>query len=197
MKQILSILFAVAVLASCKQGAQEGSAGQSSGRIVYVNTDTLLTNYEYYKDVVSEFQNKQFALENDLKKKSESFQNEVALFQRRIQVGGMTEQQAQTTQQQLQKKEQDIMLYRDNAANGLAQDQAAKTDEILSNIQAFLEKFNSDDRYDMVIGFSKGGGVLYAKSNLEITTEVLKGLNEEYAKNKKSNGAKADSTVAK
>lgn len=198
MKQILSILFAVAALASCKQGASEGTGGQTPGRIVYVNTDTLLNNYELYKDVVNEFQNKQFALENELKKKSESFQNEVALFQRRIQAGGMTQQQGETTQQQLQKKEQDILLYRDNAAGALAEDQAKQTDEILTNIQAYLEKYNEDDRYDMVIGFSKGGGVLYAKNNLEITNEVLEGLNKEYAAKKDGNGdVKTDSTATK
>jgi outer membrane protein len=196
MKQILSILFAVAILTACNKGTSEGTAGQSSGRIVYVNTDTLLTNYDYYKDVVTEFQSKQFALENELKRKSESFQNEVTVFQRRVQAGGMTQQQGETTQQQLQKKEQDILLYRDNAANGLAAEQAAKTDLILTKIQDYLASYNSDDKYDMVIGFSKGGGVLYAKNNLEITEEVLKGLNKEYAASKKNNPT-GDSTVVK
>jgi outer membrane protein len=45
----------------------------------------------------------------------------------------------------------------------------------------------------MVIGYSKGGGVLYAKEDLDITQEVLKGLNEEY----KGSGKKtaADTTA--
>ena len=199
MKQILSILFAAAILVACSKGTNESTEGQSSGRIVYVNTDTLLTNYDYYKDVVTEFQSKQFALENELKRKSESFQNEVAIFQRRVQAGGMTQQQGETTQQQLQKKEQDILLYRDNAANGLAEEQAAKTDLILTKIQEYLESYNSDDKYDMVIGFSKGGGVLYAKQNLEITEKVLEGLNKEYTSSKegKAATAKKDSTETK
>jgi outer membrane protein len=197
MKQILSILFAATILAACNKGTNEGTAGQSSGRIVYVNTDTLLTNYDYYKDVVTEFQNKQFALENELKRKSESFQNEVAIFQKRAQAGGMSQQQGETTQQQLQKKEQDILMYRDNAANSLAAEQASKTDEILTKIQEYLESYNADDKYDMVIGFSKGGGVLYAKGNLEITEEVLKGLNKEYLANKKDKPAASDSTGVK
>ena len=90
----------------------------------------------------------------------------MTVFQRRVQAGGMTQQQGETTQQQLQNKEQDILLYRDNAANGLAAEQAAKTDLILTKIQDYLASYNSDDKYDMVIGFSKGGGVLYAKNNL-------------------------------
>ncbi len=198
MKKISVLFLGLAVAAfSCNKSAEKGSAssGQPSGRIVYVNTDTLLNNYEYYKDVVKEFENKRFSLENELQRRGQSFQNEVALFQRRIQAGGMTQEQAQTTQLQLQKKEQDIMLYRDNAANNLGVEQAKKTDELLNNIQEYLKNYNKSDSYDMVIGYSKGGGVLYAKEDLDITQEVLKGLNEEYSKNKGK--IKADSTSKK
>lgn len=195
MKQLLILAIAAISFASCNPKGEAGSSTQTAGRIVYVNTDTLLNNYDYYKDVVKEFESKRFELENELQKKGQSFQNEVALFQKRIQAGGMSQSQAETTQQQLQKKEQDIMMYRDNAAASLQQDQAGKTDEMLSNIQDYLGKFNAGDKYDMVIGYSKGGGVLYAKEDLDITAEVLKGLNEEY--NDKNKGtAKADTTAS-
>ncbi len=184
MKQILILLAATFVMWSCKENTSTtaGKVSQTSSRIVYVNTDTLLNNYQYYKDVVKEFENKRFALENDLQKRSQSFQNEVALFQRRIQAGGISEDQAKGTQAVLQKKEQDIMLFRDNAAGNLQQEQAKKTEELLNNITIYLKKYNAGDKYDMVIGYSKGGGVLYAKENLDITAEVLKGLNDEYKK---------------
>jgi outer membrane protein len=87
-------------------------------------------------------------------------------------------------------------LYRDNAANNLAVEQGKKTDELLTKIQDYLAKYNAGDKYDMVIGYSKGGGVLYAKEDLDITQDVLKGLNEEYAKTKKST-VKTDSTAKK
>lgn len=197
MKKI-SILFLGLSLAfaSCKESADKSKTGaQPSSRIVYVNTDTLLNNYDYYKDVVKEFQNKQFALENDLQRRTQSFQNEVALFQRRVQAGGMTEEQGKGTQLALQKKEQDIMLFRDNAAGNLQQEQAKKTDQLLTNIQEYLRKYNKSDKYDMVIGYSKGGGVLYAKEDLDITMDVLKGLNEEYKTSDKK--PKSDSTATK
>jgi outer membrane protein len=119
------------------------------------------------------------------------------LFQRQAQAGGMSQQQGQTKQQQLAAKEQDIMMYRDNTSNALAEEQAGKTDELISNIQDYLKKYNEDDRYDMVIGYSKGGGVLYAKEKMDITAEVLKGLNEEYALIKDKKKVKTDSTAKK
>lgn len=200
MKKIVALFLGLGVtfMACDKKGGENTSAsGQPSGRIVYVNTDTLLNNYEYYKDVVKEFENKSFALDNELQRKAQSFQNEVALFQRRVQAGGLSEQQALTQQAALQKKEQDIMMYRENAAGNLQQEQAKKTDELLTKIHEYLKNYNASDRYDMVIGYSKGGGVLYAKEDLDITQEVLKGLNEEYKSAQKKTEAKADTTAAK
>lgn len=202
MKQLLALAVCIALFTvSCKDKtastAANSSASASASRIVYVNTDTLLTNYDYYKDIVKEFENKRFAAENELQRRTKSFQNEVALFQRQAQAGGMSQEQGQTKQQQLAAKEQDIMFYRDNTANSLAEEQAKKTDELISNIQDYLKEYNKDDRYDMVIGYSKGGGVLYAKEQMDITAEVLKGLNAEYADKKKSGKVKVDTTAAK
>lgn len=197
MKKI-SLLFlglSMAILGCDKAAGDSKTGGQPSGRIVYVNTDTLLNNYEYYKDVVKEFDSKRFALENDLAKRTQSFQNEVALFQRRAQAGGMSEEQGKSTQMALQQKEQDIMQFRDNAAGNLQLEQGKKTDELLTNIQNYLKKYNSGNKFDMVIGYSKGGGVLYAKEDLDITQEVLKGLNEEYKSSDKKPAA--DSTAKK
>lgn len=159
---------------------------QPSGRIVYVNTDTLLNKYDYYKEILKASENKRFQLENDLANKARTFQNKVALFQQRAQQGHMTQEQAQTTQMQLQQEEQNIMAYRDKSAQTLAQEEGKKTEDILNKIHEYLKEFNAGDKYDMVIGYSKGGGVLYAKEDLDITKQVLEGLNKKYAEDKKS-----------
>lgn len=187
----LSIVILMAAFAawSCKNEGSTATTSTTTGakqasRIVYVNTDTLLNQYDYYKDVVKEFQQKRFQLENDLANKAKSFQNEVAFFQNKAQQGGMTQEQLQTTQMQLQQKEQNIMAYRDKAGQDLVSQEAKKTDELLTKIQDYLKKYNSDNKYDMVIGYSKGGGVLYAKEEMDITKQVLEGLNKEYADTK-------------
>ncbi|MCU0327154.1 MAG: OmpH family outer membrane protein [Spirosomaceae bacterium] len=187
----LSIVILMAAFAawSCKNEGSTATTSTTTGakqasRIVYVNTDTLLNQYDYYKDVVKEFQQKRFQLENELANKAKSFQNEVAFFQNKAQQGGMTQEQLQTTQMQLQQKEQNIMAYRDKAGQDLVAQEAKKTDELLTKIQDYLKKYNSDNKYDMVIGYSKGGGVLYAKEDMDITKQVLEGLNKEYGETK-------------
>lgn len=203
MKNFLIVLLGLTIsLTACDKNTTTGGSesGQLAGRIVYVNTDTLLSNYDYYDEVMKDFENKQFALENELQKKADSFQNEVALFQRRAQAGGLSEQQIISQQAALEKKQEEILIYRENAAMNLQQEQAEKIDELLNKVNSYLEKYNADDRYDMVIGYSKGGGVLYAKENLDITQDVIKGLNDDYEasknKDKKKEEVTADSTKA-
>lgn len=199
MKNLLIVVLLLSVIAwGCdKSTSTSASSGkQVAGRIVYVNTDTLLNQYDYYKDVVKSSENKRFRLETDIANKAKNFQNKVAFFQQKVQQGGLTQEQGQTAQAQLQQEEQAIVAYRDKSAQDLAKEDAKKTEDILNNIQAFLKEFNAGDKYDMVIGYSKGGGVLYAKEDLDITKAVLEGLNKKYAEDKKSGkvAAVADST---
>ncbi len=193
------VLLLSVIIWGCDKSASTTTSGakQVAGRIVYVNTDTLLNQYDYYKDMSKASENKRFRLETDIANKAKNFQNKVAFFQQKVQQGGMTQEQGQTAQAQLQQEEQSIMAYRDKAAQDLAKEDGKKTEDILNNIQAFLKEFNAGDKYDMVIGYSKGGGVLYAKEDLDITKSVLEGLNKKYADDKKSGKIKADTTAAK
>lgn len=191
------LLLSVVIWGCDKSASTTASSGkQVAGRIVFVNTDTLLNQYDYYKDVAKASENKRFRLETDISNKAKNFQNKVAFFQQKVQQGGMTQEQGQTAQAQLQQEEQSIMAFRDKAAQDLGKEEAKQTEEILNNIQDFLKTFNAGDKYDMVIGYSKGGGVLYAKEDLDITKSVLEGLNKKYADDKKSGKVKADTTTA-
>jgi outer membrane protein len=193
------LLLSVIIWGCDKSASTTTSSGgkQVAGRIVYVNTDTLLNQYDYYKDVSKASENKRFRLETDIANKAKNFQNKVAFFQQKVQQGGMSQEQGQTAQAQLQQEEQAIMAFRDKAAQDLAKEDGKKTEDILNSIQAFLKEFNAGDKYDMVIGYSKGGGVLFAKEDLDITKAVLEGLNKKYADDKKSGKVKADTTAAK
>ena len=195
---IVVLLLSVIIWGCDKSASTTSTAGkQTTSRIVYVNTDTLLNNYDYYKDVVKASENKRFRLETDLANKARNLQNKAAFFQQKAQQGGLTQEQGQTAQAQLQQEEQSIMAYRDKSAQELSKEDAKKTEDVLNNIQAFLKEYNAGDKYDMVIGYSKGGGVLYAKEDLDITKTVLVGLNKKYTDDKKSGKVKTDTTAKK
>ena len=161
-------------------------------RTVYVQVDSLLTNYDFFKETKKELENKNFQLENELNTKGRSLQNEVAFFQQKAQT--MTPEQARSTEAQLMKKQQDLVAYRDQAAQSLGQEEAKKNEQLYKNIRAYIEKYNKENGYEYVLGYSLGGGILFANPSLDVTQKIIDGLNKEHAA---SGGAKADTTAKK
>jgi outer membrane protein len=195
------LTLAVAVLFflhfSSKPSADSGVAADGNvvagRRTVYVQVDSLLKNYEFFKDTRKELENKNFQLENELTTKGRSLQNEVAFFQQKAQT--MTPEQARSTEAQLMKKQQDLVAYRDQSAQALGMEEAKKNEELYKNIRSYIDKYNKENGYEFVLGYSLGGGILFANPSLDVTQKILDGLNKEYKGSNKS--AAADSTKKK
>ncbi len=162
-------------------------------RTVYVQVDSLLTNYDFFKETKKELESKNFQLENELNTKGRSLQNEVAFFQQKAQT--MTPEQARSTEAQLMKKQQDLVAYRDQAAQSLAREEATKNEQLYKNIRSYIEKYNKENGYEYVLGYSLGGGILFANPSLDVTQKIIEGLNKEHAAN--GGSAKADTTSKK
>lgn len=194
------LTLAVAVLFflhfSNKPGADSGAVADGNvvpgRRTVYVQVDSLLKNYDYFKESKKELENKNFQLENDLNSKGKSLQNEVAFFQQKAQT--MTPDQARSIEAQLMKKQQDLVAYRDQSAQALGMEEAKKNEQLYKNIRAYIEKYNKENGFDYVLGYSLGGGLLFANPSLDVTKKIIEGLNKEHAV---AGGSKADSTAKK
>jgi len=151
-----------------------------SNGIVFVNSDSLLDQYEFYKNKKREFEASQDRIKRELKAEGEKLQEEFEQYQQ--QGGSMTEQQRAQKEEQLTVKQQQLMQKKDMMLSKLDDDQAKSSDELYENLHTFFKKFNKGKNFQYVLGVSKGGGVLYANDSLDITREVLTELNKESKK---------------
>ena len=154
---------------------QEGTA-----RIAYISSDSLMANYELAKKMREEFDQEQTNLENDLSRRQRNFQAEVEKFQRDIQAGTISMELAQAKEQELMQTQQELYQLNDSFSSRLMQKEMEMNNELLDKITEFLARYNEDHGYDYILGFSRGGGILYAKDQHDITNDVLLKLNEEY-----------------
>ncbi|WP_460892693.1 OmpH/Skp family outer membrane protein [Rufibacter soli] len=152
--------------------------------IVYINSDTLLSNYQYFKDVRARLEAKGKRMETDLRTKASSFQKEVEQYR---QTGaGMTQEQRASTEQRLAQKEQQIAAQQQSSGSQLAKDENDEMKKIYDKVADYLKKISKEKGYKMVLTYSRGNSaILYGDASLDITTEALKGLNEEYKATKK------------
>ncbi len=157
----------------------EKSDGQIA--IAYVNSDSIMENYAMVKELEANLEKKQKKVESEFNWTQESFKKEAMEFYEKLQTGQfLSQQQAEQEQQKLAQKEQQIYEMGQKLSQDLAEMEIQMNETLLDSITNYLKRYTKEKPYDFILGFSKGGGILYAKDDLDITEDVLKGLNEEY-----------------
>lgn len=160
--------------------AKVADSGDYSG-IVYINTDSLLRGYQMYKDLSAEFQLKAEKVQKELNMKAGIFETQYKSFQNKIEKGLVTRAEAQKMEQDLQMEQQTLVKYRDEKLGELQEQEQVMTNNISENVRVYIEKYNAEKKYKMIINTSMATNVIVAADpSVDITTEVLTGLNAEY-----------------
>ncbi|MGF7038081.1 OmpH family outer membrane protein [Mucilaginibacter lappiensis] len=188
-KFTLGILIAGSI-AACNQNktadkpAAAAATGDSKETIVYINSDSLLSKYDYAKDMNKRLEDKGKSSQSDLQAKGQAFQREVADYQKNA--ATLAADQRQATEQRLQRKQQELQGYQQNATAEFQQSQATENTKLYDKIADFTKTYAKEKGYKLVLTFSKANPtVLYGDATLDVTADVVKRLNDAYAKDKK------------
>lgn len=152
--------------------------------VAWINMDSLLSNYDMYFDVQKELEEQGRKMEADMTSRTRAFEREMIDFQDKVQKGLVTRSTAQQMQMDLQAKEQELYLFRDELRMRFAEEEQVRLRNIQHSITDFIKEFNKDKGFQVVLSSSFGGPVLYGHPSIEITKEVLHGLNNKYAQSR-------------
>jgi outer membrane protein len=156
-------------------------AVSSTDKIVFINQDSLLTKYEYYKDLKVKFEGKTKSAQSDMQAKGQAFQREVAQYQQTA--GNLSADQRKETEERLARKQQELQTYQQNAGGALQNEQAVETEKLYDKVAGYLKTYAKEKGDKMVLTYSKGNSaILFADESLDVTSDVIKGLNAEYSK---------------
>lgn len=147
-------------------------------RIAYVDTDSLVSQYNYHKKLKLELEKKAKALEADLAQKSAAFDENYAVLQQ--QAANLNPQQLQAAQAELQGKQQELLLYRDQKARELAEQENELNTLIKEDMESVLESVKQEFQLDYVLSYDPNSILLSANEDYNITDVVAKRLNAKY-----------------
>lgn len=152
--------------------------------IVYVNSDTLLSNYTYAKEMRKRVEDKQKSEAGSVQSRGQAWQREVAEYQKSQPT--MSADDRQKTEARLGREQQELQTFQQNATAEYQNFAADESKKQFDKIADYLKAYAKEKGYKMVLTYSKGNSaILYGDASLDITTDVVKGLNDAYAKEKK------------
>ncbi|MDB5144450.1 MAG: OmpH family outer membrane protein [Mucilaginibacter sp.] len=178
---ILTSLAASAQIAPAVSPAVKTDDTNPANTIVFVNSDSLLNNYDYYKDVKAKMQTLSQQAQTEIATKGQAFQKEVAAYQKSA--SSLTPMQKAATEKRLAKKQQDLQTLGQNTNQQLQEEEANQNSKLYDRISAYLKTYTKLKGYKIVLTYSKANpSMLYGDDSLDVTKEVVAGLNDEYKK---------------
>ena len=189
----VSLLGMAALCVSCnggenKQPVSVASNGAPSAQttktltIAYVELDSIQSQYQFFIDAKAEMEAKSQKYDKELNRLGKNLQNAAAQFQDKLQKGGFSSQaQAEGAQKALLSQQGQLEQKQSMYAQELASQQMEFNQALEDSINSFLSEYNKVHNYSMIL--SKGNGnIMMADKSMDITADVIEGLNKRYGK---------------
>lgn len=153
-----------------------------NGAIAFIDFEQLTTKYKFYKDGVANLENDFKKKEAELMKKQQTLEENVARYQQLAQ--SLTPEVREKREKDLMEEEQRLLQLRDRLGKELTDKEANFNKEFLMKIDSYLKVLSKEKNYSYVFTYVKGGPatIVYAKDSLNISTQVINSLNEQYKK---------------
>ena len=156
---------------------EEAETIQSS--IAYISVDSLQTHYKLYSELINKLKGREKKYEKELNVKMVALESKFKDFQQKAPT--MSQFEGQTKQKELMEEEQKIYKIRDDFALKFQNEEAKLNEQFQKKVRDFIEKFNEDKGYNIIIGSSQlGNVVLYKNEGIDISNAIINGLNEQY-----------------
>ncbi|MBP1668675.1 MAG: OmpH family outer membrane protein [Bacteroidetes bacterium] len=160
-----------------------GGSDATGGDIVFIDIDSVLNNYQMYKDYNDEFERKAKISEAELTSKQRIYQKDVNDYQYKVQRGLITRAEDQQIQQQLYNQQQNLLKLQQDKQLELSEQEQVTVNLVLNSITEYLKEVQPKYNYRYVFANRLvGGSIFYGSTSLDITKEITQGLNEKYSR---------------
>jgi len=182
---VLFILHFTSESNSSKSNSEIAGAPASPGSVVYIQMDSLVNQYDMFNDLKSELESKAQVIQDDLSKKGRAFDRDVKDFEEKVQKGLITRSQAEAQQQQLAARNQELQNLSQQKQLEMSEEQQVLFRKVMDALNKYLVTYNKDKKYALIVNTSGAtNAILQGDSTLNITNDVVSGLNEEYVATK-------------
>ncbi len=158
----------------------DDTTAKTAVNIRYIDADSIAAHYNLAKDFneaqlrsISKIDNAQRSRGAELQKLANSIQ------QKMNNNGYLSQASYEEDMKNLNKKQSDAENYIASLQREAQQEMVQQQMQLTDSIESFIKQYNADKKYDAIL--YKAAGV-YFNPDLDITDEVIKGLNARYNK---------------
>lgn len=146
--------------------------------IAYINLDSLLENYVFAIEANDQLMAKQEDARLKLNTRARNLQNKAAEFQRKLDNNAfLSRERAESEANKIQQEQAELQELEAKLTQEIMLQNQDLNLQLADSLTGFLKEFNADGRYQMILSNTGKDNVIMAADALDITNEVIEGLN--------------------
>ncbi|MFZ6052358.1 OmpH/Skp family outer membrane protein [Halocola ammonii] len=151
---------------------------QSGPKIGFVKSQELIYGYQGMKAAQQEFETKTQAWSANSDTLMSLYQQSLKRYQDSARFYSDRERQFQ--EGQLRKRQENVQKYQEMTASKMKEEEEKMLEGVFNQVNSFVEQYAERNNYDIILGTTLSGSLLYGEDHIDVTDEVLKELNQYY-----------------
>lgn len=147
-------------------------------KIAFIRSSELIYSYEGMKESQQLFQSKKTKYQANVD--TLRLELERAFNRYTKEVVTLKDKDKNERRELLKVQEQNYHRYAQSIKENEQKEETQMTEGVLNQVNSFIEQYSKEHRYDIVLGTTNSGSLLYANDVMDITKEVLEALNANY-----------------
>jgi outer membrane protein len=153
-------------------------------KIAYVDIDTLLTSYNLWIELNEEMIRKEENVRATLNEKAKNLQTDYEDFERKLNNNAfVTRERAEAEQNRILKKREELEQLQERLTTELAIENEKNSLLFRDSINAYIRDYNKTHGYNIILS-RIGDNILYIDYAMNITQDIIDGLNARHEKYK-------------
>lgn len=164
-----------------QEESAEATTADGEFMVAILNMDTIQEQFQMMLDLEKQLTAKQKATINRLEATQRGIEQEMMELQQKAQSGMASETELAAKYQELQDRGGRFEQNRVAEEERLYKMQDDLTKDLRNTMNDYLDRYNKDGQYDLILRYGEVSEIFQHKGATDITSDVVTGLNEEYA----------------
>ena len=147
--------------------------------VVYVDSAVILAGYDGMITARAELEEKTMAWQANIDTLTGDVQKAIMNYEKEVQQ--LTSKEKELSKELIKAKQDQLVNYQRAIQDKYRQEDEKLTSIVITNINSFLKEYGQKQGYEIILAATEYGNIAYAEEKLDITEEVLEGLNKAYS----------------
>jgi outer membrane protein len=148
-------------------------------QVAYVDTNVLMEKYKGMIEAKKEYKGKVKVWKANVDSLMKNWEVELKTYEKER--TSMSKKEIKLKEELLRNKQQQIGNYQQAIQEKAMKEEQLATQTVVNQVNDYIKEYGEKHGYDFIYGANGTGNIVYANKDYDITEDVLKGLNDEYA----------------